>query len=111
MRTIGLEIEVDFSIAEGEEARLHEAAEAEDGILESALLDELPGADLDLFQHLQVLFCAVHAKGVVQLDAHGRDLQHQVFPDVQKYNHVSLQPMSSKLHPESFYVCVLYIYQ
>ena len=51
---------------------LHEAAEAEDGVVEAALLDVLLCAGLDLHQgHLRVPLCVVDAEEDVPLDAHG----------------------------------------
>lgn len=53
-------------------ACLHEAAEAEDGVVEAALLDVLLRAGLDLHQgHLRVPLCIVDAEEDVPLDAHG----------------------------------------
>ena len=51
---------------------LHEAAEAEDGVVEAALLDVLLCAGLDLHQgDLRVPLCIVDAEEDVPLDAHG----------------------------------------
>jgi len=58
------------------ETCLHEAAEAEDSVIEAALLDKLLGAGLHLHQgHLWVLLCIVDAEEDVPLDSHCLHIQ------------------------------------